>query len=295
MVRSVKGLLETLEKSRTAVRALAVLGLTEDEFSVIDRIKSLSTERESERWDPIELADREDVISTWLDEVGGAAEEVGALAEVPIGLDELKVVTTSLPPEKLKAVLHWLACWLMASQISGELEDSAAQIFHLVSAVKAFSHMDRALNPEPLDLRDGIQQALVLVQEKTSESDVEIGTEIPSDLPKVRGIAGELSQMWHSLIENAVDAAGSGGTVRISAARGNEQVRVEVMDDGPGVPEEILDRIFDPFFTTKPVGQGTGLGLELVRRVVDQHRGEIEVESIPGRTVFRISLPVNGA
>jgi signal transduction histidine kinase len=114
--------------------------------------------------------------------------------------------------------------------------------------------------------------------------------EFPTGLPEVRGVEGELSQMWHSLIDNAVDAAGPGGTVLVAARGDNGTVAVEVADDGPGVPEEILDHIFDPFFTTKPVGQGVGLGLELVRRVVDQHRGEIEVSSIPGRTVFRVTF-----
>lgn len=292
LVRSVKGLLDTLEKSRAAVRALAVLGLTEDEFSVIDRIKSLSLGGEARKWDPLERADREDEIRDWLEKLGGDAEEAGALADTTIGLDELRAMASSLPPDKRHAALHWLACWLTASQISEEIDDSAGRIFHLVSAVKGFTHMDRALNPEVLDLRQGIEQSLVLVREKANASGVTIGTDFPSELPKVRGVAGELSQMWHSLIDNAVDAVGPGGTVRIAATGGNGRVTVEVVDNGPGIPEEIRGRIFDPFFTTKPVGRGTGLGLELVRRVVDQHRGEIEISSSPGHTVFRVTLGV---
>jgi signal transduction histidine kinase len=290
LVRSVKGLLDTLEKSRAAVRALAVLGLTEDQFSVIDEIKSRSLDGDAGRWGPLEQADREDAISEWLKELGGDEEEAGALADAPIHLDELRTLAESLPLANRRAALHWLGCWFSASQISEEIEDGAAQIFHLVSAVKGFTHMDRAMTPEVLDLRKGVEQSLVLVREKAKASGVTIGTDFPTGLPEVRGVEGELSQMWHSLIDNAVDAAGPGGTVLVAASGDNGSVTVEVADDGPGIPDEILDHIFDPFFTTKPVGQGVGLGLELVRRVVDQHRGEIEVSSIPGQTVFRVML-----
>lgn len=290
LVRGVKALLQTLEKSRTAVRELAVLGLTEEEFSVIDEIKSLSLDGETKSWDPLERADREDAIREWLEGLGGDVEEAGALADAPIGLDDLRAMARALPPDARRAALHWLSCWFTASQISEEIDAGAERVFHLVSAVKGFTHMDRALNPEVVDLRGGIEQSLVLVREKANESGVTIGTDLPRDLPEVRGVAGELSQMWHSLIDNAVDAAGPGGTVRIAATGENGRVAVEIIDDGPGIPEEIRGRMFDPFFTTKPVGRGVGLGLELVRRVVDQHRGEIEVSSTPGRTVFRVTL-----
>jgi signal transduction histidine kinase len=295
LVRSVKTLLQTLEQSRSAVRELALLGLTEDEFSVIDEVKSLSWAGETGDWGPLERADREDAIREWMNDLGADAEEAGALADAPISVDELRAMANALSPDARPAAVRWLSCWLTASRISEEIEAGAEQVFHLVSAVKGFTHMDRALNPELLDLRPGIEQSLVLVREKANASGVTIDVEVPADLPRVRGIAGELSQMWHSLIDNAVDAAGPGGTVHIAATGANDRVTVEVVDDGPGIPEEIRDRIFDPFFTTKPVGRGVGLGLELVRRVLDQHRGEIEVSSSPGRTVFRVTLSGEGS
>ncbi len=290
LMRSVKALLQVLEKSRAAVRELTVLGLSEEEFSVIDEIKSRSSDGEAKRWDPLERSDREDAIREWMDDLGADAEEAGALADAPIGLDQLRAMAGSLPPDARRAALNWLSCWLSASRISEEIDAGAQRIFHLVSAVKGFTHMDRALNPELLDLRPGIEQSLTLVREKANAANVTIGTSLPAELPLVMGVAGELSQMWHSLIDNAVDAAGSGGTVQVTATGGNGLITVEVVDDGPGIPEEIRGRIFDPFFTTKPVGRGVGLGLELVRRVVDQHRGEMEVSSSPGRTTFRVIL-----
>jgi signal transduction histidine kinase len=290
LVRSVKALLDTLEASRTAVRALALLGLTDEEFSVIDHIKTLSVSRGRRHWSPIERSDREDAITRWLGSLSEDGEEVAVLADAPIDLDELRTLAGSLSPDKRGAAMRWLACWLTASRISEDMEEGAGRIFHLVSAVKGFTHMDRALNPEILDLRDGIEQSLTLVRERAGAGGATIEADLPEGLPPVRGVAGELSQMWHALVENAVDAAGPGGTVRVLATKGDGTVSVEVVDSGPGIPQEIRGRIFDPFFTTKPVGRGTGLGLELVRRVVDQVRGEIDVESVPGRTVFRVTL-----
>jgi signal transduction histidine kinase len=290
LVRSVKALLETLEASRTAVRDLAVLGLTDEEFSVVDNIKTLSVARGRRHWNPIERADREDAIVKWLGILDGEGEEGAVLADAPIDLDELRTMAGVLSPEKRTAAMRWLACWLTASRISEDMEEGAGRIFHLVSAVKAFTHMDRALNPEVLDLRDAITQSLELVREKAGASGAIIEADLPEGLPPVRAVAGELSQVWHALVENAVDAAGPGGTVHVTATQGDGTVTVEVVDNGPGIPQEIRERIFDPFFTTKPVGRGTGLGLEIVRRVVDQLRGEIDVESVPGRTVFRVTL-----
>jgi signal transduction histidine kinase len=290
LVRSVKTLLDTLEASRTAVRALAVLGLTDDEFSVIDHIKSLAVSGARRHWGPIQRADREDAIAKWLGSFGEHGDEVAVLADAPIDLDELRELVGSLSPDKRVAAMRWLACWLTASRVSEDMEEGAGRIFHLVSAVKGFTDMDRTLNPEVLDLRPGVEQSLALVREKAGAAGVTIEADLPADLPPVRAVAGELSQVWHALVDNAVDASHSGGKVRVAASGGPGTVTVEVIDDGTGIPEEIRGRIFDPFFTTKAVGRGAGLGLELVRRVVDQLRGEIDVESSPGRTVFRVTL-----
>jgi signal transduction histidine kinase len=119
--------------------------------------------------------------------------------------------------------------------------------------------------------------------------------EVQEALPRVRGVAAELNQVWANLIDNALDAAPASGKVVITAARENRSVVVRVADDGPGIPEEVRGRIFDPFFTTKDVGKGTGLGLDIVRRLVERHDGDIEVQSRPGRTEFIVSLPVPGA
>jgi signal transduction histidine kinase len=119
-----------------------------------------------------------------------------------------------------------------------------------------------------------------------------VSLELEADLPKVRGFAAELNQVWGNLIENALDAAVNGGRVQVLANRENQSVVVRILDDGAGIPKEIRDRIFDPFFTTKPLGQGTGLGLDIARRLVRHNDGTIDFESQPGRTEFRVRLPI---
>jgi signal transduction histidine kinase len=125
---------------------------------------------------------------------------------------------------------------------------------------------------------------------KARGKSVSMSLDVPADLPRVPGFGGELNQVWANLVDNALDAAKS--HVSVAASREGDTVVVTVVDDGPGVPPEIRERVFDPFFTTKPVGQGTGLGLDIARRLVLRHHGEIEVESRPGRTQFRVALPL---
>jgi signal transduction histidine kinase len=127
---------------------------------------------------------------------------------------------------------------------------------------------------------------------KAREKSASLTVDVPVDLPRVRGFGGELNQVWANLVDNALDAVSDGGRVTVTARAAGTKVVVRVTDDGPGIPPDVKSRIFDPFFTTKPVGMGTGLGLDIVRRLVDRNDGSIEVESEPGRTEFRVALPV---
>ena len=129
------------------------------------------------------------------------------------------------------------------------------------------------------------------MRSKAKSKSVHLSLNIDKDLPPVQGFGGELNQVWANLIDNAIDAVSEGGTVDITARHIRNNVVVSVVDNGPGVPADIRDRIFDPFFSTKPVGQGTGLGLDIVRRLIQRHNGVIELHSEPGRTEFCVTLP----
>jgi signal transduction histidine kinase len=170
------------------------------------------------------------------------------------------------------------------------------RISTLVSSVKRFTYMDRATVGEPASIAQGLVDTVAVLAAKARSKSVSVDLNLPVDLPLVRIHGGELNQVWSNLLENALDAVSDGGHVAVSAKPTGEELVVHVADNGSGIPPDIQARIFDPFFTTKPIGQGTGLGLDITRRIVRLHGGRIELESRPGHTEFRVALPVvNGA
>ena len=166
------------------------------------------------------------------------------------------------------------------------------RISGLVAAIKGFTHMDQATVAEPVDLIQGLSNTVAVLRSKARAKSAAVVVEAEPGLPRVRGFAGELNQIWANLIDNALDAVPDSGRVEVLANRKQQQVVVRVIDNGAGIPAQIRERIFDPFFTTKPMGHGTGLGLDIVRRLVRHNDGEISVESQPGRTEFRVALPL---
>src|SRR5262249_55103688 len=153
--------------------------------------------------------------------------------------------------------------------------------------------MDQATMPKPVDVAQGLADTLAVLNAKARDRSVAMSLEVEADLPRIQGFGGELNQVWANLVDNALDAAKS--RVAVAAGHHGDSVFVRVVDDGAGLPPEIRERIFDPFFTTKPVGQGAGLGVDIARRLVLRHRGEIEVDCRPGRTQFSVTLPIDPA
>jgi signal transduction histidine kinase len=157
--------------------------------------------------------------------------------------------------------------------------------------VKNFTRMDRDATVGPVDVVDGLKHTIEIVRPKARGKGASITIEAPAELPPVLGVAGELNQVWMNLIDNAVDAISDAGAVVIGLASHDDMVVVRVIDNGAGMTADVQKKIFDAFYTTKPVGQGTGVGLEIVKRIVTKHHGVISVESEPGRTEFTVTLP----
>ncbi|HEY7568774.1 MAG TPA: HAMP domain-containing sensor histidine kinase, partial [Gemmatimonadaceae bacterium] len=145
----------------------------------------------------------------------------------------------------------------------------------------------------PTDIAQGLADTVAILAGRAREKSVAVRISVPPDLPQVSAIGDELNQVWSNLTENAIDAVREGGSVEISAEREGASIAVRVIDNGPGIPPEIQSRIFDVFFTTKPIGQGTGLGLDLARRIVLAHQGSIAVDTRAGRTEFRVLIPAS--
>jgi signal transduction histidine kinase len=189
------------------------------------------------------------------------------------------------------AALEWVAASLTAHSLVEELHQSTAQISRLVGAVKDYTHMDRAAIEE-VDVHDGIESTLTILGYRLKHGHVVVERAYDHSLPRIMANGSELNQVWTNLVVNALDAIEGEGVITITTRPGPTGIAVEIADDGPGIPEELRSRIFEPFFTTKPVGKGTGLGLDIARRIVIANRGEILLRSGRDGTAFVVNLPV---
>lgn len=246
--------------------------------------------------EPLERSGLEDAVADWLDDHGveeswNVAPTLVAGGIAPARLDEL---AEAMGDDRLGETVSWLAATLASAALLREVVQSSDRISFLVQSIKQYSHMDQAPELKEMDLHAGLESTLTLLHHKLKHG-VEVVREYDPALPPVCVYPGELNQVWTNLIDNAVDAMAGKGRLRIRTSRAGTDAQVEIADDGPGIPQEIQARIWEPFFTTKGVGEGSGLGLDIVRRIVQRrHGGSIRVDSRPGETRFRISLPLAG-
>jgi signal transduction histidine kinase len=292
-IRSAQLLSQALDESDEASRSLGAAQLHADESAVIERVRAAClAEPTTVPLSSLEQADREEAITKWLDD-HDADESLGVpLAESALSPDMLSELASTLSGDKLNAALRCLATACAVRGLARDIERASSRVHALVSAVKGFTYMDHASVAEPVDVAKGLSDTLVVMAAKARAKSASLRADVATDLPRVRGSGGELNQVWANLVDNALDAVADGGKVTVTARAEGESVVVRVLDDGSGIPADVKGKIWDPFFTTKAVGKGTGLGLDIVRRLVDRNDGLIDVESEPGRTEFRVALPV---
>ncbi len=288
--RSATLLEDKLDDGERATRLFAGARLTEAQLAAVDTFRQSCRVRIHGVPSPIEQAEREEEIADWL-----AAHKIDtaiadAIAETPTTLESLDSLSAAIDGTALEAVLRWTAAACSVRSLASEIQDAATRISGLVVAIKGFTHMDQATAAEPVDLVQSLGNTVAVLRSKARSKSASIAVDLEPKLPMVRGFGGELNQIWVNLIDNALDAIAKEGRVEVRAGRDGNRVLVRIVDNGPGIPADIRDRIFDPFFTTKPMGLGTGLGLDIVRRLVRHNDGEIGVESRPGRTEFRVLL-----
>ena len=243
---------------------------------------------------PMEASDREDEIVDWLDAHDIPAGWDVAPTFVQAGLDVpwLDQVAASVDQRTLEGAVRWLNYTLESELLMNEIEDSTTRISTLVAAAKQYSQMDRAPF-QTVDVHELLDSTLLMLGRKTGDK-ITVVKEYDRSLPPVPAYAAELNQVWTNLIDNAVAAMNGEGTLTIRTSRDDGWALISICDTGPGVPEEIRGRIFEPFFTTKPVGEGTGLGLDISWRIViNKHHGDLSLESAPGDTRFVVRLPLD--
>jgi signal transduction histidine kinase len=289
--RSAALLDERLEEAERAMRALGGAHLTDEQLAAMDEVReACAATRVSGVRSPIQQAEREEAIADWLSRRGLDVATAEALADTAVTPGTLEHLAQMVDASALNAALRWVAAGISVHTLTSEIQSAALRISGLVTAIKGFTHMDQAQVAEPVDLIQGLDNTVAVLKSKARGKSAAVVVDVEHDLPRVRGF-GELNQIWANLIDNALDAIPASGRVEVRANRDNQRVVVRIVDNGTGIPEEIRERIFEPFFTTKSVGQGTGLGLDIVRRLVHHNHGDIFVDSQPGRTEFRVVLP----
>jgi signal transduction histidine kinase len=287
---------DRLRASEEAARDLAAAALNDAQMAALDASRAACAMSHATRSSlvrsPLEQLDREEILAQWLAGHGLDTANAEVLADTEVTLEALNLLVAAIEPPALNAAVRWLAAGCAVRNLTAKIQDSAMRISSLVFAVKGYTHMDQANVAEPVDLGPGLVNTVAVLNSMAHEKSVTVTLDLEPGLPKVLCFAAELNQVWGNLIENALDAVRKGGRVDVIATRENQSVVVRIRDDGPGIPTEFCGRIFDPFFTTKPLGQGTGLGLDIARRLVRHNDGSIEFDSQPGRTEFRVRLPI---
>lgn len=246
--------------------------------------------------DPLTQSDREDALTDWLEDQGISNAWQLAPTLVSAGIDEsrLEAIATQMSTQALEAALNWLEASLTVAGLVNEVEQSTTRISELVKAVKAYSYMDQAPLQE-VNIHEGLDNTLTILKSKLKHG-ITVKRDYAQNLPRICAYGSELNQVWTNLIDNAIDAMNGKGELTIRTVQEEDQVLIEIADNGGGIPSEIQSRIFEPFFTTKGVGEGTGLGLDISRRIVVQkHKGDIRFNSQPGNTRFQIRLPIKPA
>ncbi|KPI33657.1 cyclic nucleotide modulated signal transduction histidine kinase [Actinobacteria bacterium OV450] len=267
-----------------------IAGLIEIQERTVERVAKATA------LSPLEASDREDELADWLDDHDIAEGWRLAPTFVQAGLDTdwLEQVAAAVTEDILPAAIGWLNYTVETELLMDEIADSTTRISHLVDAAKQYSQLDRAPY-RVVDVHELLDSTLLMLSGKIGPR-VRVVKDYDRSLPEVPAYPAELNQVWTNLVDNAVFAIGSTGgegTLTVRTAREGDRLLVEFRDTGPGVPADIRGRIFDPFFTTKPVGEGTGLGLDISWRiVVNKHHGSLQVESAPGDTRFQVLLPL---
>jgi signal transduction histidine kinase len=278
-----------------ASRALGAAGFDGDSMAAIRSLEVVTQATPPEQLSAVGRADLEDRVMDWLDAHGVDPDLGYPLVEHGLTVPDLDAAAAELDDAHLAVVLRYVAANATARGLSAQISSAAARIHSLVAAVKKHTHMDRAPAVEPVILADHIRDTVALMSGKASLKDLSVELSVEADLPPVAGSVADLNQVWMHLLDNAIDAVAESGRISIDVAGGNDAVFVRFVDDGPGIPIEDQERVFEPFFTTKDLGQGRGLGLDVVRTVVRSHKGHVELRSRPGRTEFCVTLPAAGA
>ena len=292
--RAAQHLGESLQTLNTLCLTLSHQTLTAEQISFLTKFQHEAAEclTAAPALDPLAESECEDEISNWLDDhqITDGWKLAPTFARAGLHQEKLEKLAGCLKGQALNDALQWLEASWSSRELVKEIEQSMTRISDLVRAIKEYSYMDRA-DLQEVDVHQGLENTLIILGHKLKRG-VTVTREYAADMPRICAYGGALNQIWTNLIVNAIEAMNGQGNLWIRTSVKADYILVEINDDGPGIPPDIQGRIFEPFFTTKPQGEGTGLGLDTVYRIVRRHHGEIRVTSEPGNTCFQVRLPL---
>jgi signal transduction histidine kinase len=294
VVRSASALKKHLGFVPDKFKAVISIQMTSEQVDKVNEILSAIIRREKQDLSLMERSAMEDDLADWMDdhELENGLELAESFVEYQITVDDLEDIAEQVPQKDLPTVLDWLNNVLTTERMVDEIGEASERIGNLVKSVKEYSHMDGGADKKKVALRDGLESTLRILQHKIKSKNIKVQLDMPEDLPQMLVSPGEMNQVWTNLIDNAIDALPDEGQIRIESKRDQEFIITKVIDNGSGIPAEVIGQIFDPFFTTKEIGKGSGLGLEIAQNIIKRHRGQIKVTSQPGRTEFNVCLPI---
>lgn len=298
IVRDSASLKNHLRQEPKMFKEMAVINIDEGQVDVlINKLAALLSITDHPRLTLKQRTALEDELADWFDVRGIANgyDLTESFVDFNFTTADLDALASTIPQDSQSPVFNWLSNLLVTERMVDDIQQSSKRIADLVSSIKTFTHMDRAQVKEFADIHIGIRNTLTMLGYKVRKGNITVVEDYDDHLPPVKALIGELNQVWTNLLDNALDAmeVNNKGTLTIKTARDGEFVRVNITDDGPGIPADVLHNIFDPFFTTKPMGKGTGMGLEVVQRIIHQHNGSVKVKSTPGQTEFTVCFPVD--
>ncbi len=284
-----------LNRNYELTRDLLKRGMTPEQIQIIyglaGRMETPPEKRN--KLTALQLMENEDELAEWLEKNGIRERETAeTFSEFGFSTAELQSILNDLGSKAFVVVVPWLENLLSSYRSVKDLEDASNRISNLVGSIKSHVNMDRTSDLQPTNIHKDIEDTLTLLGFKIREKNIEVRKKFSDGMPAVPAYVGELNQVWTNLIDNAIFAMEKNGELTIETNHDSKEVTVSITDNGAGIPREIISRIFDPFFTTKKVGEGTGIGLDIVNRIVKRHNGTIEVKSVPGRTEFSVRIPI---
>jgi len=294
MVRNAEELYKKVHRSPEKFKSVITMRISPEQTDRVNDILFAKI-RNAAQID-LSLMEREskmDDLIDWLEDhdVKEAEDIAETFVDYGFEVEELEEIHDILEGDNLIPIMGWLESTLSLERLVEEIREASGRISDLVKSIKDYSHMDKGVSRENVDLHQGIKSTVTMLKHKFKKKNIQLEKSLDPDLPKVIGYAGELNQVFTNLIVNAIDAMEDGGLLQIRSYTEREFACVDITDSGAGIPEDIQSRIFEPFFTTKPMGEGTGMGLDIVKKIMVRHNADIKVDSEPGRTTFKLCFP----